>query len=88
MTLQQLATIKRWHQTHPRGNSLEYHLWDLMLTCWVLGLIGVAPAALLHTQAGIALCGLLYLAPSLYVTLRRRLHRGGVLRCDWLNSVQ
>lgn len=86
MTLQQLATVKRWHQTHHRERSVEYQLWDLMLTFWVLGWIGLAPAALLAPEPGLAACFLLYFAPSLYVRLRARLHRQGKLRCDWLDS--
>ncbi len=31
---------------------------------------------------------LLLLLPRLYVRLRRRLHRRGRLRCDWLTSAQ
>jgi len=30
---------------------------------------------------------LLFMAPSFYVALRRRLHRAGRLRCDWLDSL-
>jgi len=88
MTLQQMSTLKRWHQSHPRNHGLEGQLWDVMLTCWLLGWIGLAPAALLQTHAAIAVCLLLYLAPTLYVALRRHLHQRGRLRCDWLDSVR
>lgn len=86
MTLQQLTTVKRWHLTHHRERSLEYRLWDTMLMCWVLGWMGMPAAVLLAPVAGVVGCLLLYSAPALYVGLRRRLHRRGVLRCDWLDS--
>jgi hypothetical protein len=87
MTLNQLSMIKRWHQTHHRDHGLEYQLWDAMLTCWVLGWMGLPAAVLLAPQAGLPVCLLLYLAPTLYVSLRGRLHRRGVLRCDWLSAL-
>jgi hypothetical protein len=86
MTINQMATIKRWHQTHHRERGIEYQLWDAMLTCWVLGWVGLPAAAFLAPEIGLAACLALYLAPTLYVTLRMRLHRLGVLRCDWLPS--
>ncbi len=88
MTLQQLSAVKRWHIQHHRQGSCEYQVWDLMLTCWVLGFVGLPAAMLLAPEAGGLACLLLFLAPSLYVRLRRRLHRHGVLRCDWLDSAQ
>lgn len=88
MTLNQLSMIKRWHQTHDRDHGLEYQLWDAMLTCWILGWMGLPAAMLLAPQAGLPLCLLLYLAPSLYVWLRGRLHRRGLLRCDWLPALE
>lgn len=86
MTLQQLAMVKRWHQSHHREQGLEYQVWDAMLTCWVLGWMGVMPAVVLAPELGIATCVALYYAPSLYVHGRAWLHRRGVLRCDWLDS--
>lgn len=88
MTLQQLTTVKRWHQTHPRERSLEQQLWDVMLTCWLMGWMGVPAAVLLAPGLGVAVCVGLFFVPSLYVRLRARLHRRGVLRCDWLASAQ
>ena len=83
MTLQQLAVLKQWHVAHRRGHPVEFHTWDAMLTLWVIGWMGVAPAVLLDQLFGVALCTLLFYAPTLYVRLRRRLHRQGRLRCDW-----
>lgn len=87
MTLNQLSMIKRWHQTHHRDHGLEYQVWDGMLTCWILGWMGLPAAVLLAPEAGLPACLLLYLAPTLYVALRSRLHREGWLRCDWLVAV-
>ena len=88
MTLQQLSAVKRWHINHPRSGSVEVNLWDAVLTCWVLGWMGLAPAAVLSPQMGLPLCAALSLMPSLYVQLRRRLHQRGRLRCDWLSSAR
>ena len=86
MTLQQLAAVKRWHQSHLRGHAVEYQVWDAVLTCWVLGWVGVPAAVVLAPKAGLAACALLSCVPEFYLWLRRRLHRRGVLRCDWLAS--
>lgn len=88
MTLEQMATIKRWHLNHPRPASVEFQVWDAMLTCWVLGWMGLPVALLLGSMVGTALCVPLFYAPAAYVTLRRRLHRRQVLRCDWLDSAR
>ena len=87
MTLQQLQAIKLWHVAHKPDRPIEYHAWDGVLTAWVLGWMG-EPAALLLWWPSLALsCLLLFMAPSLYVALRRRLHKSGRLRCDWLSSL-
>ncbi|MBI3368619.1 MAG: hypothetical protein HY021_09325 [Burkholderiales bacterium] len=87
MTLQQLSTVKHWHITHNRERSLEYQVWDAMLTCWVLGWVGVPAALVLAPRAGLVACALLHFAPAVYVWLRRLLHRRAALRCDWLGSL-
>lgn len=86
MTVQQLAAVKRWHQTHRRGAPLERQFWDAVLTCWILGLAGLPAAVVLAPIFGVAACALLFCAPEAYVALRRRLHRRRILRCDWLAS--
>jgi hypothetical protein len=87
MTLRQLAHLKRWHVQHRQRHPVEFQAWDLMLTAWVAGWMGLAAALVLHAPAGVVACLLLSLAPSLYVRLRERLHRQGRLRCDWLDSL-
>ncbi len=84
MTLQQLSNVKHWLQDHRRQHAVEYQIWDLVLTCWVLGWVGIPAAVVLAPRIGLAVCALLACVPELYCWLRRRLHRRGVLRCDWL----
>ena len=87
MTLRQLHAIKLWHVTHRRDRPLECHAWDGVLTAWVLGWMG-EPAALILWWPRVMLgCLLLFMTPTLYVGLRRWLHRVGYLRCDWLESL-
>ena len=86
MTLQQLSAVKRWHQTHRHEAALEYQLWDAILTCWVLGWVGLPAAVVLAPRGGLVACALLFCAPELYVALRTWLHRRRRLRCDWLAS--
>jgi Na+-driven multidrug efflux pump len=88
MNLEQMATVKRWHLTHHRQASVEGRVWDLVLTAWVMGLVGVPPALVLASALGGVACALLLMAPKGYVGLRRRLHRSGRLRCDWLGSLR
>lgn len=84
MTLGQMSTLKRWHVAHRDHAPLECQAWDLVLTLWVLGWMGLPPALLLHWTWLVAACVPMYCAPPLYVRLRSRLHRRGALRCDWL----
>lgn len=87
MTLHQMSLLKRWHVAHRDQAPMEYHAWDAMLTLWLLGWMGIAPAMVLHWIWALPLCGLLFQAPPLYVRLRRRLHQRGALRCDWLPAL-
>jgi hypothetical protein len=84
MTLDQLATVKDWQVSHRAYHPVEYQVWDAMMTGWMLGWIGVPVALVLSPFFGSALSGLLLLLPTLYLRGRRRLHRRGLLRCDWL----
>jgi hypothetical protein len=86
MTLRQMSSIKRWHVDHREQAPLEYHVWDGMLTLWLLGWVGVPPALLLHWTWMVLLCVPMFFAPQLYVRLRSRLHHRGALRCDWLEA--
>lgn len=87
MTLQQLHAVKLWHVSHKHDCPLEYHAWDTVLTSWLVGWMG-EPAALLLWWPEVAVaCALLFLAPTVYVAVRRSLHQRGRLRCDWLESL-
>lgn len=87
MTLHQLHAIKLWHVDHKLDCPVEYHTWDSVLTAWLFGCMA-EPAALILSWHGMAVgCVLLFLTPTLYVCLRRALHRQGVLRCDWLAAL-
>ena len=36
MTLDQFQDLKRWHQRHEREQPLEKHVWDAVLTLWMM----------------------------------------------------
>lgn len=84
MTLHQLQALKRWHVAHRADHPLEYHVFDAVLTAWLLGWIGVPPAMLLGDTNLLPLCFVAFMAPELYRGLRSWLHRSARLRCDWL----
>ena len=44
MTLNELQRIKKWHVAHRADHPVEYHLWDAILTLWVMGWVGFLPA--------------------------------------------
>ena len=86
MTLQQMSAVKRWQIGHRHRHPVEGWLWDVVLTLWVMSLMGV-PVGLLIGQPVWASCSLvLMILPSAYAGLRGLLHRRGVLRCDWLRA--
>jgi hypothetical protein len=87
MTLNQLRDLKRWHVSHRRDHPLEYQVFDVVLTLWLLGWVGAVPALLLQQAALLPLCLLGSLAPEVYRWLRVRLHRSARLRCDWLGAL-
>jgi hypothetical protein len=83
MTVQELAAVKRWQVAHRREHPLEFHAWDLVLTLWMVGWVGLVAATILANVLAIAVCVLCLFAPALYVRLRMRLHAKRRLRCDW-----
>lgn len=88
MTLHQLASIKQWHLSHPLGHQVEQQVWDALLAVWVTGWAGMPAAWFLNSVVVMLGCASLVMLPNLYVRARRRLHRQGRLRCDWLSSAQ
>jgi hypothetical protein len=83
MTLEQFEKLKTWHQRHRREQPVEKHAWDMVLTFWLAGCVGIPSAFLIHAGWAEATCFALLFLPGSYVALRRRLHRAGIVRCDW-----
>jgi hypothetical protein len=84
MTLDELQRIKQWHVDHRSDHPVEYHLWDAMLTLWLMGWVGWLPAFAFEAMWAAPLCMTAMFAPTLYVTWRCRAHRAQRLRCDWI----
>jgi hypothetical protein len=83
MKLAEFEAMKAWHQRHWRDQPVEKHVWDIVLTLWLAGWVGVPSAFVTHARWAEVVCVALLFLPGAYVALRRRLHRSGVLRCDW-----
>jgi len=88
MTLEQFHSLKVWHQLHVRRSPVEKHVWDIVVTLWLMGIVGGPTAFLVHRGWAIAACFVLLFLPSAYVGLRRRLHRAHLLRCDWIAAAE
>ncbi len=86
MTLNELQRIKLWHVAHRVEHPLEYHLWDAVLTVWLVGWVGWLPAFAFEQVWTMPLCVLAMASPSIYVTWRRRAHCARKLRCDWITQ--
>jgi hypothetical protein len=84
MTLDEMQRIKQWHVRHRFDHPVEYHLWDAMLTLWVMGWVGWLPAVAFDALWVTPLCMAAMFAPTAYVTWRMNAHRRHKLRCDWL----
>ena len=88
MKLVQFENLRKWHQRHWRQQPVEKHVWDIVLTLWLVGWVGFPSAFLIHVGWAEAVCIALVFLPGAYVGLRRRLHRSGVLRCDWSAALE
>lgn len=84
MTVDDMQRIKRWHVAHREDHPVEYHTWDTVLMLWVSGWVGWVPVYACEVIWALPLCLLAIAGPSLYVAGRRRVHRAGRLRCDWM----
>ncbi len=84
--LSEIQRIRRWHVAHRADHPLEYHLWDAVLTLWVIGSLGWVPALVLDAWWAVPLLLAAFMAPQLYIHFRRRANRADRLRCDWLNE--
>lgn len=87
LTLNQLQHIKQWHVAHEADHPLEYQLWDVMLTLWMMGWVGWLPVFALEALWAYPLCALAIYSPRLYVGWRARAHASQRLRCDWLDRL-
>ncbi len=88
MTLNQIQDLKLWHQRHLGEQPVEKHVWDAVLTLWLMGWVGAPTAFLIHLGWAFATCLALLFLPGAYVALRRRLHRARLLRCDWMVALR
>ena len=84
MSLAELQRIKEWHVRHRRDHPLEYQLWDMMLTLWLMGWIGWIPAFAFGALWAAPLCAVAMSAPTIYASWRARAHQARRLRCDWV----
>jgi hypothetical protein len=82
MSIIELERIKRWQVAHRAQQPLEYHTWDVMLTLWLMGWVGLCPVLLFNPWL-LPLCALGICTPGLYVYLRQQAHQRRKLRCDW-----
>jgi len=88
VTLDQFQDLRHWHLRHRGDHPLEGHIWNGILTLWLVGWVGSPTFWLLHWHVA-ALAGVaLVFMPGTYVALRRRLHRLGRLRCDWIAALR
>jgi hypothetical protein len=88
MKLAQFEALRAWHLRHWREQPLEKHAWDMVLTLWLAGWVGFPSALLIDAGWAEVTCIALVFLPGAYVALRRRLHRSGVLRCDWTAALR
>ncbi len=88
MRLAQLQALKDWHQRHWRRQPVEKHIWDFVLTLWLVGCGGFPAGWLIHSSWAEASCIPLFFLPSLYVAMRMRLHRARLVRCDWIVALR
>ena len=88
MNLDQFQELKQWHNRHVREQPLEKHVWDIVLTFWLVGWVGAPAAFLIHAGWALVVCGALLFLPGAYVAVRRRLHVSGLLRCDWIRALR
>jgi hypothetical protein len=82
-TLASFQRIKQWHVQHKADHPLEYHLWDAVLTVWLMGWIAWLPAFALGDNWAYPLCVVCILTPRFYIRWRVRAHEAHRVRCDW-----
>ena len=86
--LTQFHALKVWHARHGGRQPFEKHVWDVVVTIWVAGWVGLPTALLLHLLWALSACIGAMCLPGLYVQLRRQLHASRWLRCDWMTVLR
>lgn len=84
LSMERLQRIRQWHVAHRAEHPLEYHLWDTVLTLWVLAVTGWLPAYVFHAWWAVPLLALGLLLPGVYVGWRAHAHALQRIRCEWL----
>lgn len=87
ITIKQMERLKNWHRAQRGKHPAEHHVWEAVLTLWMMGWIGWLPACIFEDYWTYPLCVLGILTPQCYVYLRERAHQTLRLRCDWLDLV-
>jgi hypothetical protein len=83
MDIDCMQRIKRWLMSH-RDHPVECHMWDAMVTLWLMGWVGWIPALAFDALWFAPLLFLGMATPRLYVAWRAKAHRERRLRCDWI----
>ena len=87
MRLQQFHALKVWHRQHGR-HPVEKNVWDVVLIIWLVGWVGAPTAFMIDSGWAEGACLSVLFLPSIYVTLRRWLHRAKLVRCDWIGALR
>jgi len=87
-TVERLHRVKLWMIEHKAQCPMEYHVFDGVLTLWVLGWVGIFPSLVLLQWWGLALCAIATQIPAIFIAWRYHLHHRKRLRCDWLTLAQ
>ncbi len=85
ISLAQFQRLKNWRVAQHSVHPVECHMWEWVLTLWMMGWIGWLPAYAFEAPWAYPLCLLGICLPVLYVRVRARAHATQRLRCDWLD---
>jgi hypothetical protein len=88
MQLRELEAIRHNMLRLKHSHPVEYHLWDAILTVWLMAWVGNLGIIVLELWELATLAVPATLLPSCYLRWRRRAHTKRQLRCDWLPSPQ
>lgn len=85
LSLNTLQSVKKWHVEHRADHPLELHLFDAVLTVWVMSWFAWLPLFILEFEWLIPISLLGLMLPNLYIGWRIKAHIQHRLRCDWIN---